>query len=85
VANTEGLQGWGNWQPGTAGIYLVYRTPEGFALGLAPYGGAAPTPIVPLALMPVSPGLTVAPDGREALFSRLDQRESDLLLIEGLP
>jgi Tol biopolymer transport system component/DNA-binding winged helix-turn-helix (wHTH) protein len=65
------------------GIYFIPRAdPEGrYALHFLDFKTAKTWPIVTLSGV-ATPGLSVSPDGRSVLYSQIDERRSDLMLVE---
>ncbi|MFQ5568299.1 MAG: winged helix-turn-helix domain-containing protein [Rhodothermales bacterium] len=74
----------GNWALHTHGIYFVKRDPGGPVLAYYDFTTENTTPLTdtgaPLSMNEA--GLSLSPDGAYLLFTRTDQRESDIVLVE---
>lgn len=72
---------WGNWSLAEGGVALARREEEG---PLIVFYDFSEEHLVPIARVPniAVPSLAVSPDGRSFLYSRVEQRVSDLMLLE---
>jgi Tol biopolymer transport system component len=84
VVETLAPGDWGNWILSDEGIYFVRRTPVGVFLAF--YDVVAHTTQDLRAFEQPPPrfqkGLSLSPDGQWLLHARLDQTQSDLMLVE---
>lgn len=73
---------WGNWVVGEAALYFVQRPPAGAVLTRYDLATGRIEPLRVLSSFPKHPGLSLSPDGRRLLFTRIDRLEGDILLVE---
>ena len=72
---------WGEWTVTEKGIFLMHQDDHRVQLlFLSLVNGA----VTPLATSNFPGGLTLSPDGSFLLYSQIDRRESDIMLVEGV-
>jgi len=73
---------WASWAVVDVGIYFI--NPEGRATQFFNFATRQVTRVAALekAAHTTLPGLAVSPDGCSILFTQMDQRESDIMLVE---
>ena len=73
---------WGNWAVAPGGLFLVRRSPAGAELVFWDAEDGSLRSHLAFERLPFNPSLSLSPDGREVLFSRIDRNESDLMWVE---
>jgi hypothetical protein len=64
-------------------LYYLHPEPRG-ATGLRCFMlGSGKDSLISLIAKPVSVGLSVSPDGKQIIYSQIDQRGADLMLLDG--
>jgi hypothetical protein len=76
---------WGNWAVRGRGIYYLEREENQDIISYYSLTTQRTTQIALLDRVPEHANLAVAPNGRWFLYSQLEERESDILLIENVP
>jgi Tol biopolymer transport system component len=71
-----------NFEPGARGVYFIQGSPEGATLKFFQYGSRSAETIATLGGSDYW-GLTVSPDERAALYSRMEVTNAELMLVEG--
>lgn len=73
---------WGNWAVTERGLYYVHRDNEQPVLSFYSFGSERHFRVAHLDKMPRHPSLAVASEGEWFLYAKVDQSESDILLVE---
>ncbi len=75
---------WGNWSLASKGVYFVEdRDTSTPYLAFFDFSKKASSKITQLKNVPENPSLTLSPDAKWLLFSRLDKYEGDIMIFEG--
>jgi Tol biopolymer transport system component len=73
---------WGNWEITSDGIYIIRRFQGKALVTFYSFRTKQSRNIATLTNVPDDPSFSVSSDGKWLLFSRIDRRESDIILME---
>ena len=73
---------WGNWMVDRGGLYFVDRRDHPIRIVRLSDSDAPPEVIAELEVLPKEPALSIEPGGGAIVYTQLDQRGSDIVLVE---
>ena len=73
---------WGNWAVVQDGLYFVRRLASGAMLSFYDFHDRSIRPVLPLPAFPKHPALSIAPDERRLLSTRIDRFEGDIWFVD---
>lgn len=75
---------WGNWSVGENAIYYILREADRPRLRRFDLTSGETTTLVALHNLPKRPSMAVTPEGDAVVYTRMDRRDSDILMIDEL-